>query len=95
MSHSEGKDRTVTIMKKINKSPKIEGNESSMVERIREALVGCVFGQALEMLETKASILTLYLSSADNFCKQFGPRSGPTTVGPDLDPNCLTFWWHS
>ena len=25
LSHSEGKDRTVTIMKKINKSPKIEG----------------------------------------------------------------------
>ena len=23
------------------------------------------------------------------FCKQFGPRSGPT-VGPDLDLNCLT-----
>ena len=38
------------------------------------------------------------LSSADNLCKQFGPRSGPTSrrasrrdVGPDLDPNCLTF----
>ena len=29
---------------------------------------------------TKYYILTLYLleSSADNFCKQFGPRSGPT-----------------
>ena len=26
----------------------------------------------------------------DNFCKQFGPRSGPTNVGPDLDPNYLT-----
>ena len=27
-------------------------------------------------------ILTLYLlvSSADNFCKQFGPRSGPTKL---------------
>ena len=23
-------------------------------------------------------------------CKQFGPRSGPTNVGPDLDPSCLT-----
>ena len=21
--------------------------------------------------------------------KQFGSRSGPTSVGPDLDPNCL------
>ena len=29
--------------------------------------------------------------SADNLCKQFGPRSGSTKVGPDLDPNCLTF----
>ena len=26
----------------------------------------------------------------DNLHKQFGPRSGPTKVGPDLDPNCLT-----
>ena len=28
--------------------------------------------------------------SADNLCKQFGPRSGPTKCQPDLDPNCLT-----
>ena len=37
--------------------------------------------------------LTLYplASSADNFCKQFGPRSALTERGPDLDPNCLTF----
>ena len=34
------------------------------------------------------------LSSADNLCKQFGPRSGQN-VGPDLDPNCLTLWWYS
>ena len=33
--------------------------------------------------------------SADNLCKQFGPRSGPTNVGPDLDPNCLTLRWYS
>ena len=26
------------------------------------------------------------LSSAP--CKQFGSRSGPSNVGPDLDPNC-------
>ena len=32
LSHSEGKDRTVTIMKKINKSPKIECNESASQE---------------------------------------------------------------
>ena len=37
------------------------------------------------------SLVTLPTSgAADNFCKQFGPRSGPTQVGPDLDPNCLT-----
>ena len=30
-----------------------------------------------------------YLWSADNLCKRFGPRSGPTNVGPDLDPNHL------
>ena len=29
------------------------------------------------------------LSSADNHCKQFEPRSGQN-AGPDLDPNCLT-----
>ena len=36
--------------------------------------------------------LTVYLqvSSADNFRKHFGTRSGPTKVGPDLDPNCLS-----
>ena len=30
------------------------------------------------------------LIAANNFCKQLGPRSGPTNVGPDQDPNCLT-----
>ena len=35
-------------------------------------------------------ILCLLLSSADNLCKQLRPMSGPTNVGPDLDPNCLT-----
>ena len=30
------------------------------------------------------------LLSADNLCKQYGPSSGPTNVGPDPDPNCLT-----
>ena len=36
--------------------------------------------------------LSLYLplSSADTICKQFGLRSGPTKVRPDLSPNCLT-----
>ena len=39
--------------------------------------------------------LTLYLlaSSADNLCKQFGPRSGPTKCRPDLDHRCLTLLW--
>ena len=37
-------------------------------------------------------LLTLYLlvSSADNFCKQFGPNQARHFVGPDLNPNCLT-----
>ena len=34
--------------------------------------------------------LCLLVLSADYHCKQFGPRSGPTNVGPDLDPNYLT-----
>ena len=37
----------------------------------------------------------MYLSSADNLCKQFGPKSGTTkqNVRPDLHPNCMTLWW--
>ena len=33
------------------------------------------------------SLLVATLSSADNLCKQFGPKSGPTSVGPDLGPD--------
>ena len=29
------------------------------------------------------------MSSVDNLCKQFGPRSGPTKFWPDLGPNCF------
>ena len=29
------------------------------------------------------------MSFADNLCIHFGHRSGPTFVGPDLEPNCL------
>ena len=29
------------------------------------------------------------LPSTYNPLKQFGPRSGPTSVGPDLDPDCF------
>ena len=45
-----------------------------------------------EVVSRSCSVLnSLPASSADNLCKQFGPRSGPTqNVGPDLDPNCLT-----
>ena len=32
--------------------------------------------------------LTIY-PSANNSCKQIGPRPGQMLVGPDLDPNCL------
>ena len=31
----------------------------------------------------------LLVSTADYFCKKFGPRSGLTNVRPDLGPNCL------
>ena len=37
---------------------------------------------------------TLPAMSADNLCKPFGPRSGPTHVGPNLDPNFLTPGWY-
>ena len=34
--------------------------------------------------------LTIYMyPSANNSCKQIGPRPGQMFVGPDLDPNCL------
>ena len=49
-------------------------------------------GQTHEiMLLTYCICISLYLlvSAADSFCKQFGPRSGPQNVGPDLDPNYL------
>ena len=32
---------------------------------------------------------SLFMSSADNLCKQFEPRSSPTKCWPDLDPSCL------
>ena len=37
----------------------------------------------------------LLVLSAENFCKQFGPRSAQQNVGPDLDPICLTLPWYS
>ena len=36
------------------------------------------------------SVNRAILSSADNLCKQFGPRSGPTESQLDLDPSRLT-----
>ena len=41
------------------------------------------------------STFCLFVSSADNVCTQFGPRSGLTNVGPDLDPIYLTHRWYS
>ena len=46
---------------------------------------------------------TLYsLLPGDTFChllitfaKSLDPDQAPQNVGPDLDPNCLTFWWYS
>ena len=35
-------------------------------------------------------ILFVHMFSADNPCKQFGPRSGKNSVRPDLAPNMLT-----
>ena len=39
--------------------------------------------------------LCLLVSSADNFCKQIGVRSGLTKHRPNLDPNCLTLRQYS
>ena len=46
--------------------------------------------QARSLSHISHLILWLLVLSADKFCKQFGTRSGPANVGPDLDPNCLT-----
>ena len=48
------------------------------------------FASLLFFLPHYALTLYLLVLSADDFCKQFGPRSGPQKVGPDLDPICLT-----
>ena len=37
----------------------------------------------------------LLVLSADNFCKQFEPRSDRQNFGPDLDPNYFTLLWYS
>ena len=29
------------------------------------------------------------------FANRLNPDQGRQIVGPDLDPNCLTHWWHS
>ena len=44
--------------------------------------------------------LCLLVSSSNNFCKWFGPRScsgdhARQNVGSDLDPNCSTLRWYS
>ena len=36
----------------------------------------------------------LLVSSADNFRKQFGPRSGLKNVEPDLNPIFLALRWY-
>ena len=35
------------------------------------------------------------MSSADNLCKQFGPRAGLTKCQACSGSNCLTLWWYS
>ena len=49
------------------------------------------FNQGFSQKVSSCFVLkSLHALSADHLCKQFGPRSGPTKVPPDLDPNCLT-----
>ena len=42
----------------------------------------------MESIITLTFLVATFIS-ADNSYKQFGSRSGPTFVGPDLDPNCF------
>ena len=37
----------------------------------------------------------LLVSSVNDLCKYFEPRSGQQNVRPDPDPNCLNFWLYS
>ena len=60
-----------------------------------EKVVDLNIGFSQKVVSRSCSVLVICqlaatLSSADNLRKQFGPRSGPTNVGPDLDPNRLT-----
>ena len=59
--------------------------------------IGFSEAKAVSMSTSPMLTLTLYLlvSSADIFCKHFGPRSGLKNVRPDLDPICLTLRWYS
>ena len=42
------------------------------------------------LLTQQLHSLCLLVSSADNLCKQFGSRSGPTECPSDLDADCLS-----
>ena len=49
---------------------------------------------------TLSPLVVTFVLSVDNLCKQFGsssldPDQAQCFVGPDLDPNYLTFWWYS
>ena len=56
------------------------------MQRVKISILFC-----LHCCMFNAKISWDMLSSADNICKQFKPRSGPTdNVGCDLDPNSMT-----
>ena len=44
----------------------------------------------INSIKHEHSCKILFVSSADNFCKQFGPDQARQIVRPALDPNCLT-----
>ena len=50
--------------------------------------------RSINMSSAVVFTLCLLVSSADNFCKQLGPRSD-RPEGPDYDTNCLTEFFKS
>ena len=47
----------------------------------------------IHLKNTPISTLCLLVLAADNLCKQFRPRTGRQNVWPDLDPNCLKYFF--
>ena len=81
----------------------LAGEDQNEVPLKSDLIISCCFHEWLTYLwkpvnhYSRQNLFTLRLimSSAENLCKQHGPKSGPTNDRPDLVLNCLTLWWYS